>query len=400
MTTTIARSGPARYQQPGSPGLPAGSSWRRWRLPAAIIALIIAGAAVIAVLQPARATNSYLDPASTGPAGTHALADILTERGQLVIREVVPAAAVQAARGGATLVVTSPQFLTAAQLTAMARLTGNLVIVAPDQAALTLLAPAAAIAGGTIVGPTVPYCSLPAARLAGSAILGGTGLTLRHPSSGAQLCYPFGQLSSLLQYTAGRKVITVLGSAQFLTNQGLPQFGDAALALNLLSSSQRVVFLVPAEAIQSGAVSTAGPRSLTSLLPLGARLFALQLGIALLLAALWRARRLGPIVAERLPVVVRAAETVEGHGRLYQARRARGRAAMALRTALVDRLSSLAGLPRDATSDTVATALAARSGTDADQVSKILYGPVPQTDVALVALAGELDDLERKVRGQ
>jgi hypothetical protein len=98
--------------------------------------------------------------------------------------------------------------------------------------------------------------------------------------------------------------------------------------------------------------------------------------------------------------VVRAAETVEGHGRLYQARRARGRAALALRTALIDRLAPLAGLPRDTSADTVATALAALSGTEAGRVSEVLYGPAPDTDAALVALAGELDDLERKVRAQ
>ncbi len=400
MTVTAEPPSRTTDRQDRPPALPAAGGWRSWLLPVAIIGLIVAGATVIALLQPARVTNNYLDPSSTGPAGTHALADILAERGQQLVRESEPAAAVQAARGGATLVVTSPQFLTRVQLTAVARLTGNLVIVEPDYATLRVLAPAAAIAGTSIVGPTVPDCSLPAARLAGSAILGGTGLKLRHPEPGAQLCYPFGQLSSLLQYTVGRKVITVLGSAQFLTNQSLAQFGDAALALDLLSSSPRVVWLVPALAIQSGAVSAAGPRSLTSLIPLGAWLVALQLGIALLLAAVWRARRLGPIVTERLPVVVRAAETVEGHGRLYQARRARGRAAMALRTALVDRLTPLAGLPREATEDTVATALAARAGTDVGRVSKLLYGPVPDTDAALVALAGELDDLERRVRAQ
>ncbi|MGO8960834.1 MAG: DUF4350 domain-containing protein [Streptosporangiaceae bacterium] len=380
-------------------GFSSGDGWRRWRVPAAVIGLIIAGATVIALLQPAIVTNNYLDPASTGPAGTHALADILAERGQLVVREVAPAAAVQAARGGAALVVTSPQFLTGAQLAAMAQLTGNIVIIEPDPAALSMLAPSATISGSTAVAVTAPSCLLPAARLAGSAILGGIGLRLRHPSPAAQLCYPFGQQSSLLQYTAGRKVITVLGSGQFLTNQRLGRYGDAALALNLLSSSRRVVWLVPAVALEPGPGAT-GSRSLTSLLPLGARLVALQLVIALLLTALWRARRLGPIVAEQLPVVVRAAETVEGHGRLYQARRARGRAAMGLRAALVDRLSPLAGLPRDATADTVATTLAARSGTDPSQVSKLLYGPVPDTDAALVALAGELDDLERRVRAQ
>ena len=36
-----------------------------------------------------------------------------------------------------------------------------------------------------------------------------------------------------------------------------------------------------------------------------------QLGVAVVLAAWWRARRLGPVVAEPLPVVVRAAETTE-----------------------------------------------------------------------------------------
>jgi Zn-dependent protease len=397
MKITTAPPTPAGYRQDA---VPATDGWRRWRAPVAIIALIIAGGAVIALLQPARVTNNYLDPASTGPDGTHALADILAGRGQQIVRETSPAAAVQAASGGATLVVTSTQFLTRGQLAPMNQLAGNLVIVEPEQATLAVLAPDAAIAGISIVGPTTPNCSLPAALLAGSAVLGGTGLKLRHPAPDAELCYPFGQLSSLLQYGAGRRVITVVGSAQFMTNKLLAQFGDAALALNLLGGSRRVIWLVPALAIQSGAASTAGPRSLTSLIPLGAWLVALQLGIALLLAALWRARRLGPIVAEQLPVVVRAAETVEGHGRLYQARRARGRAAAALRTALIDRLAPIAGLPRDASADTVATTLAARSGTDAEQVTTMLYGPLPGTDAALVALAGELDDLERKVRAQ
>ena len=398
MTATVAPPRRASRGQARTPGFTPTDGWRRWRLPAAIIVLIITGATVIAVLQPARTTNNYLDPASTGPAGTHALADILAARGQQLIREVAAAAAVQAARAGGTLVVTSPQFLSSGQLAAMSRLTANIVLVEPDQAALSVFTPVVTIANISIAGPTAPLCALAAARLAGTATMGGIGMTLSQPLPGAQLCYPSGQLSSLLQFTARRKVITVLGSGEFLTNQDLASLGNASLALNLLSSTRRVVWLVPAQAIQSGAVSTAGPRSLTSLIPLGAWLVTLQLGIALLLVALWRVRRLGPIVAERLPVVVRAAETVEGHGRLYQARRARGRAALALRTALIDRLSPLAGLAREASADTVTTALAALSGTEAERVSAVLYGPAPGTDAALVALVDELDDLERKVR--
>ncbi len=73
-----------------------------------------------------------------------------------------------------------------------------------------------------------------------------------------------------------------------------------------------------------------------------------QLWLAVvLLAALWNGRRIGPLVAENLPVVVRASETVEGRGRLYRSRRARDRAADALRTAALQRLLPRLGLGVD-----------------------------------------------------
>ena len=53
--------------------------------------------------------------------------------------------------------------------------------------------------------------------------------------------------------------------------------------------------------------------------------------MAFLVVGVWRGRRLGPIMTEPLPVTVRAAETVEGHGRLYHRLNARDRAANALR---------------------------------------------------------------------
>ena len=67
----------------------------------------------------------------------------------------------------------------------------------------------------------------------------------------------------------------------------------------------------------------------------------------MLLVALWRGRRIGPLVAEELPVVVRASETVEGRGRLYRSRRARDRAAQALRTATLQRMLPRLGLGAD-----------------------------------------------------
>ena len=72
---------------------------------------------------------------------------------------------------------------------------------------------------------------------------------------------------------------------------------------------------------------------LSDLLPPWVGIVVAQLVVAVLVAALWRGRRLGPVVAEPLPVAVRAAETTEGRARLYRRRRARGRAADHLRAA-------------------------------------------------------------------
>src|SRR5690606_20082343 len=119
--------------------------------------------------------------------------------------------------------------------------------------------------------------------------------------------------------------------------------------------------------------------------------------VVVVLLAWWQGRRLGPLVTEPLPVVVRASETVEGRGRLYRSRRARDRAAEALRTGAVQRLVSRLGLQTSATPSEVTLAVAARSGRDPAAVNHVLYGPVPATDADLVTLAHELDDIERQV---
>jgi hypothetical protein len=365
--------------------------------------LVLVGGTAVALLQPVPAALTYLDPASTGPAGTHALADILGQRGEQVIRtataaqaRAAAAPAVTAAPGGVTLVVTSPQYLTRGQLAALAQVPGSLVIVEPDQAVLAALAPAITLAGPAGIGPAPPRCPLAAARLAGNADLGGLGLRLRPGTRGAALCYPQGGLPTLVRYQAGPKLITIVGTGTPLTNQYLGQLGNAALALNLLAGHRRIVWLVPSPASQG----SAGRKSLTSLIPLGADLVAVQLGIVVLLTALWRARRLGPLVAEPLPVVVRASETVEGHARLYASRRARGRAAGALRAATLSRLIPAAGLPPGASPDAVTNAVAARCGLSAEKIEMMLYGPAPGSDAALVGLADELDALEREVRAR
>jgi hypothetical protein len=108
-------------------------------------------------------------------------------------------------------------------------------------------------------------------------------------------------------------------------------------------------------------------------------------------------RRFGPLVFEPLPVLVRASETAEGHGRLYRSRRARGRAATALRSASVVRITTRTGLPQTASPEAVCRELARRTGRGEGEIHAMLFGPAPGDDAALVKLASDLDVLEGEV---
>ncbi len=133
-------------------------------------------------------------------------------------------------------------------------------------------------------------------------------------------------------------------------------------------------------------------------MPDGVLLAALQVLIAVVLLALWRGRRLGPVVSEPLPVVVRAAEAVEGRARLYRRGRARDSAATALRESSLARLIPLLGLPSGPDPPAVVDAVADRTGPVCRCARRLLYGAAPSDDQSMVRLADDLDALEREVR--
>jgi hypothetical protein len=378
-----------------SSGTRAALRWRRWRSWLAVGVIVAMGGVGIGLLhrQPA---NEYLNPGSVAGDGTHALADILTNLGHQVITVTTVPAAVRSATAGATLVITSSQYLSDPALRTLARVPANVLLVEPTAASLArIAAPVTSFGSIEPVVVTAPACELRAAVLAGPADMGGENLLVQGTGVARQQCYTSTSGPTLVQLRIRGRSVTVLGTGAPLTNAGLARQGNAALSVNLLSSS-RIVWLVPPVATVAAATA-AGPRSFVRLLPLSVYLVAIQLAFATLLAAGWRARRLGQLVAEPLPVVVRAAETTEGHGRLYQSRHARGKAAAALRTAVLSRVTRAAGLPHGASPEAVSTTLAQRSGSDPAVVACLLYGPTPRTDQALVALARDLDELEREV---
>ncbi|MGW7414293.1 DUF4350 domain-containing protein [Streptomyces sp. NPDC054863] len=386
--------------------------WKNARGILLVLGVLLAAGLVIAVLQSGE-QHGRLDPRSADPQGSRAVAELLKDRGVSTRVVTTLAEATSATGPGTTLLVTSPNLLTRSQQAELHHATapsgGRTVLVAAAGPSVPTLAPGVRAAPTpTPVTAREPRCALPAAASAGTAELGGIRYTTDAPHDA---CYPVEGRPALLRLNASTSGDTVLlGAPDPLHNERLAQQGNASLALQLLGSRPHLVWYLPSLDDPS-ASSTTGPdgepRSSTdttngflSHVPPGWLWGTLQLALAAVLAALWRARRLGPLVTERLPVAVRASETTEGRARLYLKANARDRAASALRTATRTRLASLLGVP-SAHSHSPAALLPAASSrlshTSRD-LNSLLFGPAPSDNAGLIRLADELDALEREVR--
>jgi len=377
--------------------------WTRARGIALAIVLLLAAAVVIAVIH-SDARHGELDPRSVDPYGSRAVAELLAERGvsTRVVTTVDEARA--AASPDTTLLVAVPDLLTHRQQTrlhsAIAGSGGRTVLVAPGSWSVEKLAPGVTADPATSFGSALsPDCQLPAARRAGSADTGGIRYTTTH--LGADECYRSERLATLLRIpeTSGNGDTVVLGAPDILFNDRLDKQGNASLALQLLGSRAHLVWYLPSLS-DSSATNSDDEKGFFDLLPSGWLWGTLQLFVAAALAALWRARRLGPLVPERLPVAIRASETVEGRARLYRKANARDRAAAALRSSTRIRLAPLVGVPvaQAHAPEAILPALSAHLHGDGQALHSLLFGPPPSDDTALIALADQLDALEREVR--
>lgn len=376
-------------------------AWTRARGVALGVVLLLIGAVAIALIRSGD-QHGRLDPRSADRYGSRAVAELLADRG--VSTRVVTALdeARTSAGPDTTLLIAVPDLLTRSQQNLVHEATlnsgGRTVLIAPH-ASLGILA------RGVSADPAVSYdsllepsCALPAARRAGSADTGGirylTNDTL------ADTCYPSNGLPSLVRLPAasGPGDTVVLGAPDILFNDRLDEHGNASLALQLLGSRSHLVWYLPS--LSDATATDSGRQGLVDLLPSGWLWGTLQLFIAAVLAALWRARRLGPLVPEKLAVAIRASETVEGRARLYRKAAARDRAAAALRSATRTRLAPLVGIPaaQAHAPEALLPALSAHLRTDGQSLHTLLFGPPPGDDAALIALADQLDALEREVR--
>ncbi len=367
-----------------------------------VVALLVAIAGL--GLQGSSVGGDPLSPANPAPAGSKALVEVLRDQGVQVEFTQSLDATVDAVTDfeATTLVIYDPEaVLTAFQLRKAARLAEHVVIVDPSDDQLHEVAPEID-RSGVVPQNLDAECDLPAAARAGEVSGESTGYRLTDDDAGASTCFPSGSgVYSLIQLPSSGSTtsdapaqrLTVLGTWSALSNETITRSGNAALALNLLGEHEDLVWYIPGIADFDGsggnAAAEATPEWLTPAIIL--------LLIAGLAAAVWRGRRLGPLVIENLPVTVRASETMLGRARLYERSGSRLRALDALRIGTVQRLARASGLSRHATLDEIVVAVAALSGRPPSEVRALLLDREPVTDPELVQLSDDLLTLERDV---
>jgi hypothetical protein len=137
--------------------------------------------------------------------------------------------------------------------------------------------------------------------------------------------------------------------------------------------------------------------TLLDLVPVNIERALLQLGVAFVLYALWRARRLGRPVVEGQPVEVAGSELVAAVGGLLERRSAAERSAAVLRADLRRDLGVRFGIPPEAPPDLAARIVADRTGTDPDRLLAALVGAPATDDAELTELARLIESVRREV---
>lgn len=360
------------------------------------ILLVVAAIGVITWVAQGERTG-YLQPDAVDPSGSRAIVNVLRANGVSVTTPGLTSEAADNA-ASATVLITTEAYLTPGMLETVLEVRPARVVLVnarPGGAAFQRLAAGVPLASDQS-GPEVldPGCALPAAQRAGTANLPGPRYDAAAWEGTAQVCYgPVQRTALVVLPGAGtaRPEVVLLGSAKPLQNDGFAHEGNAALALSLLGSQSHLVWWTPQLNDPVGADSQGTP--LPDLMPRWVVPAVVQLWIASLFLAWWRGRRMGPLVREPLPVVIRAGETVAGRARLLRASRARATAASHLREAAISRLTRRYQLAPGAPPAVVISAVADGLRRAPNDVAALLYGPDPTSDRDLVALQFELGRL-------
>ncbi|GAA4709897.1 DUF4350 domain-containing protein [Nocardioides conyzicola] len=370
---------------------PAGTG-RRLNRSSLLIALGL-GLAVLTVVLVGGGSASRsadLDPDNADPNGARALAQVLEDQG-VDVDIVRTAAALHDAQTGAgsTVVVTSTELLgqsTTDRLVDDAA-GARLVLVEPGPGTTDAFGLSALPTGVDVGDAVAAGCADP--TYAGLSV--AVDYALAYPVDGG--CFSTSDGALLAEPRPGT---VVFGAGEALSNDQVLRADNAAVALRLLGQSDRLVWYVPS----IDDLRADDGVSLTTLLPDWLRPSLWLVALATIALLVWRARRLGALAIEPLPVSVKAIETTRSRGRLYRKAGDRTHAAGVLRAAARVRAAERLRLGSRPDPDTLVRDVARHTGRPVAEIEALLgpRAPAPATDHDLITLADQLAELDREVR--
>ena len=388
---------------PASPTVPTRLKRARgWMILAALFAVIVA----LSIVRRSDADEILLSANNPGPDGARATAEVLRSRGVDVRQETTLGGARITDPGETTLAVVLPSTLADYQIESILSYPGEIVFVGVSPDLLAAIDPRLEWYETGESTLRTPGCDDPDAIAAERITSDGTEVAA--PGiPGASVCFPGeGEGGPYVSLDVDGRRITLLANATLPMNDHLTEFGNAALTFRTLGRHPNLVWYLGSYYDSSTLTYTgsadpdsgAGAEvSAADILPPGTGDAVYALVLAVFVAAIWRGRRMGPLVTESLPVVVPSSETTRGRARLYRRARAYGRAAASLRAAAAERMGRRLGVPRGGDAPSLVRAVAHATGRDPMAIEQLVFGAPPGDERAMMILVQELDTLERQV---
>lgn len=385
---------------------------RLWRSRVWVVCGVLAVILIVAAfLRPPPHPEVALSTFTTKADGAMAVAEILRDNG-VSVREVAYLSHARITDPTATtLVVTLPSGLTQTQLDSVLAYPGDVVFIGVSNDLVNTI-------GGLTIQPhdngTVRTAKCADDDAQAAERLASEGQTISIKSwDEAQVCFTDANGNgNYVIVTRNGHTLRLITDPYLAMNGHLTENGNAALLLRATGHHANLVWYVGApddttHVTYPGAPAGPGEHpsdpiqeettSSSDLLPPGTTQAIFALAMAAFVAAIWRARRMGALVGESLPVIVHSSESTRGRGRMYHRARAYGRASAALRAAAAERMGRRLGIARSANAVDLISAVARASGREAVGVERLIFGSPPESEAAMMDLAKELDALEREV---
>lgn len=386
-------------------GKVASERWKRWRWAGIVTILVVGSLLAMALFSPAT-SEQRMGIDNPGPNGAMALAEVLKGKGVDVRGVSTLDEADKLLDDTTTLVIATFGYLSWEQIESINRYGGPVVWLQLDNFTV----------GEIDVDLSYEYdytqpderatlaaeCSAATPARAHSVSVLDARIAVWEGNTDLTLCFTGGSSDTgayLLKERANQGDVVLISDPTMFTNEHVTRAGNAALALGILGTTQRVVWYTgdaydyttlggndddASEYFEPTAPGWLAPAMLAGVL-------------TLVLAALWQGRRFGSLVTEPLPLVVKASEATRGRARLYRRSGARDHALAALRAGAASRMASRLAVPRTAAREELIAAIAAASGRDGAEVKHLLFDATTHDDAAMVDLVRRIDALESEV---